>query len=296
MKNMLAFLFAILMISCSKNERSPQNELPSDSDMLIKQLVYLDTTKTVPYDTLSLSTFEYDAAERLTKIIHHTYDPGYGIYTPTGSGISYFYNGTDTVAASCIKTEVLLPSGNIIARNKHFFFYDGVKRLVTDSIIRIVTNGGYDSSVFAYHYSYAGNMVKADIYHYYPSPGYVGSANNLLEKDGRGNVIKNGMGNPWYYYEYDNHLNPLRKTAPINAPYNRSSDFFWLNVTSHIEQINNYSKIYYRTYDAAGNLTGSTLMQESIYEYNSNGFPVSSRKRIYPSSSSQEKYKWVYKY
>lgn len=290
-------LFLVLMqiFGCSKDDNSPVVN-PDPIDDRIKELFYLDTTQIAPNDTLSKIVFGYDVSGRAISISTNSYSPISGLYTYNG-GIVYAYSGSDTLPSKATRT-LFSGIGNVTtAINRHFFDYDSEGRLIKDSVQRIIINptSGYDSSVYTDRFSYASNQLIHKRNDYYPTVNASTPITYVSEKDSRGNIVKQGLANPWYFYEYDTKYNPLKRACPMNYPFIRSSEFFWINVTSHIEQNNNFLKVFNRTYDASGNMLTSNLSKEIFFIYNANGLPASSRYKTYPASI-QDKYKFVYKY
>ncbi len=296
-KNIFYLFFCIVtLISCSK-DNEPETEPPVEPPVnnLLKELIHIDTTQVAPYDTTAKYVFEYDGLNRLINLRYNSYNPLSASYQYYGAGIEYTYSGNSALPTKLLKTDAFLMT-NSSSRYHHYFSYDSQGRLIKDSVQRAIVNNGYDSSVYSIHYVYNTNQLSYTTYNYYPAAGSYPIVTQTSEKDSRGNIVREGSANPWYFYEYDAKENPLAKANPMKVPYIRSSDFFFANVTSHIEQNNNFSKLYYRTYDASGNMLTSVLFQEIVFTYKSNGLPETSRKRNYPSSPSQDKYKLYYKY
>ena len=293
MKYLLIPCLLLSLFSCSKSDTAPPDPIVS-GEPLLKELVFVDSTQAVPFDTLSKAVFVYDANKRLINIISYSYNPLTMLYGYRG-GIDFSYSAADTVPFKSLKTELAGIPVSVTSRYHHYYFYDTQDRLIKDSVQRAIVNAAYDSSVFAYEYQYGTTVINQNKFDYYPTSSSMYLGSTYTEKDTRSNIIRQGTINPWYYYEYDSKLNPLRKTNPMKVPYIRSSDYFWANVPSHIEQFNNFKKIYSRTYDVAGNMETSTILKEIIIIYNTDGSPANSRGRSFPASS-QDKYKFVYRY
>src|SRR5690606_14341448 len=101
---------------------------------------------------------------------------------------------------------------------------------------------------------------------------------------------------PFFFYEYDDMENPLRRVVPVDTPYIQTNDFFSANIEKSIEQRNKFSKLYENTYNGiTGPLTLSKLIKEIIYTYNASGQTASSRTRSYPAQAS-DKNVLIYKY
>lgn len=297
----LLSVILIQLISCSKSDETPDPVGPPAVPKILYKMVGLDTTKTAPNDTLGMTIFDYDAQGRISKQVYSTYVPASGIYQ-FYSSFAFTYNGSDTLASTVMENlSTDISTGPFTIRWKHFLTYDASGQLVADSSHDVTTSGGgtgYDSSVYTIRYIPTPNGYNTMMNTYYPTSGsYPGEA-KTIRTDLAGNKIsefKAGGSGFTYQFEYDNHVNPLFRTLPLNIIPMVHAAFPSGMLGGWLDQKHNFSKVYSVAYDALGNLSNPQLRIEYKIIYHENGMPSSIRPVSTPAATN-DKYKQVFIY
>ena len=122
--------FTILLVSgCSKNDHQT---LPVTEPTRLSRLVMLDTTKTAPFDTTSMTSFQYDVQGRLTKSTLWSFEPNTWVYSPTVS-YNFYYSGTDSMPVRIWEDQHYNNAYPI--EKTHYLFYDAAFSLIKDSLL-----------------------------------------------------------------------------------------------------------------------------------------------------------------
>ncbi|MBC7937423.1 MAG: hypothetical protein H7Y86_18920 [Rhizobacter sp.] len=288
MKKYLLFLLTVFFISCSKDEPAPVP--PVEEPTLVTKLIVVDTTKTAPNDTLAMTTYEYDALKRITKQTLYLYNPASQTYAYRYN-FDYGYNGTETLASTMFEN---YPTPSVNIRWKHFFSHNAAGQLVADSSHDVTVGASTDSMVYTKIYTYTASEYQETRNDYYPVAGTTTYAAIKFQRDAGNNIVSLGDASVRSFFAYDNKINPLTKSFPVNAPYLNSVDFPCV-YTNLMEQYSNFYKIFTNTYDGSGTVLSSVLTREFITIYGANNLPQTTRIRNYPATTT-DKNKYIFLY
>jgi hypothetical protein len=128
----LALFLMIFLISCQKDADQSDTQNPAAGTVLLKSVIYVDTTKIAGQDTVYKYEYWYDVDGRLTR----TYDAEYS-YTPTVQISSFThdfsYNGSG-------KTPFKVVSSHAGSATFHVFMtYNNSNAVIKDSSFMLLS-------------------------------------------------------------------------------------------------------------------------------------------------------------
>ncbi|MFC4263971.1 hypothetical protein ACFOWM_13840 [Ferruginibacter yonginensis] len=267
-------LLMCIFISCQNefsienNTDNIQTSTPNDS-IYIKKLIALDTTKTAPFDTVYISTFNYDNFKRLEKYSFLEYN-NLGFIDTTNFYYfnTRFYNSiNDTLPSK--ENFINKDNLNTSIGTRFFTYYSGTTLIQIDSSIETIQTQPLDIYTTVFKYFRFTNSIKIIQTNYFNTiPQSLDSLNYVFTKQ-NGNIITQqesiyGITNS-YNCQYDTKNNPLSKSKLI---FNQGfldllltdTDPTFYNQPNNVTQINN---IY----------GASNSNYKFIYKYNSLNYP-----------------------
>lgn len=288
----LILFSSLLFFSCQQepdadflDNREPETE---DSTLLVKY-VFLDTTLSAPFDTVSYTSFVYDASKRL--INSYEVDK---LFLDTLFKATYYYNGSDTLP---YKKTILRADadGDLTVCDTSLYSYDHMGRL-TDYSLHIVWRNSGSMDILNVHTAYVYTSYGADgrteARNYSIPSGPVDDhwirthkiyntiVNNCIQKqiDSLKTVSYDaGTGAPFdssYVavvsdFQYDNKPNPFLRAYRVSEPlYPSDGNEEWRQPHNLIR-----ADSHYEIYLSSGSTGTGSFKKVNSYEYKTNGYP-----------------------
>lgn len=275
MRTLFAFLVPVLvvLVSCQPElNTAPGDNIPvppGNDSILLSELVYLDTTRTAPNDTVDVTIYRYNSQKQVSYTEYYHFNNGVRDYALK---TSFFYNGTDT--APYKKTAVSY-SGNppyISATEHSFYQYNAQGITIYDSIAITNTSSYFIKDSFSL--IAPDHIRRYTVDNYFTPPGpyytdyfYVFSGENIVTQVTRDTPSGHLPTHDSMVATYDNHPNPIRKAENDHQLTIGGSYGF------NAYQRNNFTALYCRSTDPR-NSNVTEYKAGFTYEYNINGYPV----------------------
>jgi hypothetical protein len=273
--------FIVGFSSCQKEvDWSLPNNPQSADTILIKSVIYLDTTKASGLDTMYKTQFTYDNAKRLVN----SFSAEYYYSPPSPPGMTtfnydFFYNGNSKHPFKQIITQgSLAPYHSFLTyNNSNFIIKDSSFSIVTPSTVTIqsyatTASGGF-VMVFKEKDLASGIVTDRDSITY----RRVITAGNILSGVDSSHHPTLGLSTINYAYNYDNKTNPflsLVSAYPYLGPYFFTGDGYILPVGRN--NATSFSETYFDGVNT--NQTSGTVN----YIYRSDGLPLTGRITGHP--------------
>lgn len=293
MKKMIFTLIAFtpILFSC---QTEPDDTLPPieiNDSIYISQIATLDTLFESGLDTSQSTTYQYDAAKRITHIRFGEYFPGYPGADQTDD-YYYFYNGNDTLP---YKMEYVFSNRQMEPRiyETTFLFYNEQGIITKDSVIKEYENHQYVSTLVSLykkiaegHYRVEHRLAKdGNEYTGYEIRRFTLSAGNVIESIDTVYSAEPNVSVPVTreLSAYDNHPNPVVRVM-LRYPYT-SGGHFALNDLSRNNKI--HSDLSYGSPDEP---FFERYLEDYEFEYRKDGYPLVRREKTNLEPSVIDKY------
>lgn len=267
--SLTAFLFSCQKEITLENETtSPPTPLPSDTALLIKNFIVLDTTLVSPNDTIYRYTFLYDSFERCTSFSGSDGVDSFAVFN--------FYNGNDTLITkrkiydysagdSIIHFLTYSPNGKILSDSIReyigsttTFFIDYSNTSNQNGTITVKSNG----SQFEYNNFITTRDLNNNLLNVKDSLFVLSGANYSLTETTNSSIT------------YDTKINPFYKIVPtflVNALIETSSIFTFTPFQSLPQKNNIISENRISNPSTSGLGDVNNIFR---YTYNSSNYPT----------------------
>jgi len=121
----LTLFSATFLISCQKDGDHPEPQNPPGGTVLLKSVIYLDTTSQTGLDTIFKNEYWYDSDGRLTKRYYAEYSYGTTVQV-YGTTYDLIYNGSARTPNKYVETHTSFTTF-------HFMTYDNSNVIIKDS-------------------------------------------------------------------------------------------------------------------------------------------------------------------
>jgi hypothetical protein len=276
----LSIVCIVVGVSCKKNDVTQTPNTTSGGGTLLESLTIKDSISPTDVDFAVYKCF-YNANSLITNTRY--------IFTNVRRQLDstfhvvYSYNSGDTMPFKMVETD-LVGNGSSIDTSvqTHFYKYDALGRIVTDSLIAVQRQSNYFLWILTkYSWLADGYWYKYNLKTNFGQNDST-TRNFLWERDAKGNVIKETVFEPANNTKsvieltYDDKPNPLFRTYKPLLPMVRevvNNPYYLGNIRP---QPNNFITV---TYSAFSLTTGLPIYQPATvsfnYQYKANGYPMS---------------------
>jgi hypothetical protein len=224
----LTLFSATFLISCQKDgdQPEPQNP-PGGGTVLLKSVIYLDTTSQTGLDTIFKNEYWYDSDGRLTKRYNAEYQYGTTVYVYVVTD-SLIYSGSARTPIKFVETQTSFTPLH------YFMTYDNSNNIIKDSTFeigspnRVFLNSYTNLSAGRYLRLYNERNLSTGVVTHIDSAVYrreVLNGNILSAADSSHSPVS-GLRTTNLAYTYDDKTNPFASIAvfPILGNYQFSGD------------------------------------------------------------------------
>ncbi|MBL7728630.1 MAG: hypothetical protein JNM68_13125 [Dinghuibacter sp.] len=252
------------------------NNITTNSDTLLSQLIYLDTIPGSVADTLSLDVYRYDNQKRTQVVENYTFN---GAVRKLAALATYYYNGSSTLPYKMTRIHYawFQPDPDTI----HTFFteYTAQGKIYSDSSLSKRPGPGAPEQVTHINKYQATGPATLRVNSRYYTPSQPASTyyndyrftyfGNTPVQQVNNFSLSAGttISNDSIVVSYDNRVNPVYRAE--NLPYPLMADNSGMNEL----QKNNFTSVYCRSV-TPGTPNVSEYRILLNYQYNNNGLPV----------------------
>jgi len=275
----------IIAFSCSKTDLRPTPSGNTENPTgLLSKFIWLDTTKSAPFDTLAIWQYSYDDQKRLIKSRGEYFNEGNVDYI---TEINQLYTGTDSVPLRRIIKKYLLLYNNMDSLFSYRQF-DANGLIVSDSSVQyhnFRNNLPTDSSISTMKWSYENGKIVSTVKTGDICCTYIDNHFLNVENDSTtietGNPTNYNSGNYTTTRVYDKKKNPFKTSYNATSPSlygfpNSSVIDYILGNKASANNITTYklkSSIPYPDGPRGGVYYTMTL--QYFFQYDSNNLPMS---------------------